>query len=164
MARYHADNTMNSATPAVITTTYKTQLTIVAATATLCRGRIVGISIGPYGPPSTTDCNVIYSVQRITAAGTAGTAIVGQPIVPGDVASRSTGGANNSAEPTFASNPQVWGRALNQRSSMQWVGQDTDANLLWPATNASGLAGTSLCATSTAYTGPVFYAFDYEDQ
>jgi hypothetical protein len=164
MARYHADNTMNSATPAVITTTYKTQMSVVAATATLCRGRIVGLSIGPHGAPSTTDCNVIYCVQRITAAGTAGTAITGAPIFPADVASRSTCGANHSAEPTFATNPQVWTRALNQRSSMQWVGQDTDANLLWPATNASGLAGTSLVVTGAAYTGPVFFGLDYEDQ
>ncbi len=160
MARYHVDNTM-AGTQQVITTTMKTQVSVTALTATLCRGRAVGIAIGPSGAPSATDCNVVFAIFRQTAAGTA-TAATPNPVVPADVASRSGCFVNYTAEGTTALN--VWARPLNQRSSMQWVGQDTDANLLWPATNIAGLAGQCLVVTGAAYTGPVFFGIDYEDQ
>lgn len=160
MARYHADNAMGG-TMQVITTTLKTQISVTAQTTGLCRGRAVGIAIGPSGAPSATDCNVLFTIQRQTAAGTS-TSITPNPIFPADVASRSVCTANSTAEPTSAL--CIWSRPLNQRSSMQWVGQDTDANLFWPATNLAGLAGMCLVVTGAAYTGPVFFGIDYEDQ
>jgi hypothetical protein len=105
---------------------------------------------------------VIYNVSRQTAAGTGGTTLTTNPIVPADVASRSVAIANFTAEGTVAL--VLWARSLNQRSSMQWVGQDTDANLLWPATNLAGICGQAIVPSSGAYTGPIFFGVDYEDQ
>jgi hypothetical protein len=127
-------------------------------TATLCRGRAVGISVGADGAPNATDCQIVYAVQRQTVAGTA-TAATPNPIVPGDVASRSAAFVNYTVEGTYAL--PIWSRSLNQRASMQWVAQDVDAMLLWPATNAAGLA---LMALSPTYAAAALGGLDYEDQ
>jgi hypothetical protein len=161
MARYHADTTMGG-TPQALSSTVKSLISVCAQTTGLCRGRAVGISVGPSGPPSTTDCNVIFTILRQTVAGTGGATLTANPIVPGDVASRSVALANFTAEGTTAL--CIWARALNQRSSMQWVGQDTDANLLWPATNPQGICGQAIVMTGSAYVGPGFFGIDYEDQ
>ena len=73
MARYHVDNRMAGSQQAV-STTYKTALAVTAATATLCRGRAVSFKIGPDGAPNATDCQIIYTVERQTAAGTSSAA------------------------------------------------------------------------------------------
>lgn len=159
MARYHVDNRFGG-TEQNITTTYKTQTAVWALTATLCRGRAVGVAIGADGAPNATDCQIAYAIQRMTANGTAGaTTATPNPIVPGDVASRSGAGVNYTAEGTYTL--PIWERVLNQRASMQWVAQDTDAMLLWPATNLNGLALMSLSPT---YASAVFGGLDYEDQ
>ena len=157
MARYHVDNRF-AGTQQSLSTTYKTLAVVKAATATLCRGRAVGLSIGADGAPNATDCQIVYAVQRQTADGTA-TATTPNPIVPGDVASRSVAAVNATAEGTYAL--PIWSRSLNQRASMQWVAQDTDAMLLWPATNLAGLA---LMALSPTYAAAALGGIDYEDQ
>ena len=156
MARYHVDNRF-AGTQQNLTTTYKTLTGVWAVTATLCRGRAVALAVGADGAPNATDCQIVYTVQRQTADGTA-TAATPNPIVPGDVASRMTSKVNYTIEGTYSL--PIWSRALNQRASMQWVAQDTDANLLWPATNLSGLA---LMALSPTYAAPAFGGVDYED-
>ena len=124
----------------------------------ICRGRAVGIAIGADGAPNASDCQIVYAVQRQTADGT-GSAATPNPIVPADVASRSSAKVNYTAEGTYTL--PIWSRSLNQRASMQWVAQDTDAMLLWPATNLAGLA---LMALSPTYAAPALGGLDYEDQ
>jgi len=157
MARYHVDNRF-AGTQQAITTTYKTQVTITALTATLCRGRAVALAYGPDSVPNATDCNIVYTIQRQTAAGTA-TAATPNPLVPADVASRSGAFVNYTAEGTYTL--PIFSRALNQRASQQWAAQDNDAMLLWPATNIVGLA---LLALSPTFNTAVFMGLDYEDQ
>lgn len=156
MARYHLDNRM-AGTQQNLTATNKTLLGITGTTATLCRGRIVAIQVGADGAPNATDCQIVYTVQRQTAVGTA-TAATPNPLVPADVASRSTALVNGTAEGTYTL--PVWDRALNQRASMQWAAQDTDAMILWPATNAAGLV---LLALSPTYAAPALGGIEYED-
>ena len=158
MARYHADNRM-AGTQQNLSTTYKTLIEVHGVTATLCRGRATQISIGADGAPNATDCQIVYTIQRITAAGTGGAAVTPNPIVPADVASRSGSRANETAEGTYTL--PIWSRSLNQRASMQWAAPDTDAMLLWPATN---LAGVVLLALSPTYAAPALGGIDYEDQ
>ena len=43
---------------------------------------------------------------------------------------------------------------------MQWSAPDTDAMLLWPATN---LAGVVLLALSPTYAAPALGGIDYDD-
>ncbi len=157
-ARYHTDNRL-AGSQQNLTTTYKTMLSLYGVTATLCRGRLVGIAVGADGPPNATDCQIVYAVQRQSTSG--GTRVAGtpNPNVPGDVASRTGNGLNYTAEGTYTL--PIWSRVLNQRASMQWVAQDTDAMLLWPATNDVGVVGLALSPT---YASPALIGFDYEDQ
>ena len=157
MARYHVDNRMAGSQQAV-STTYKTAVAVTAATATLCRGRAVSFKIGPDGAPNATDCQIIYTVERQTAAGTS-SAATPNPINPADVASRSVAAVNFTGEGTYTL--PIWTMPLNQRASAIWNAQDTDAMLQWPATNLNGLAALSLSPT---YTGNILWGFDYEDQ
>jgi len=156
MARYHVDN-RQAGTQQNLTTTYKTLTAIWAVTATLCRGRAVALQVGADGAPNASDCQIVYAVQRQTADGTA-TSATPNPLVPGDVASRQTSKVNYTAEGTYTL--PIWSRVLNQRASMQWAAQDTDAMLLWPATNLSGLA---LLALSPTYAAPALGGIEYDD-
>jgi len=158
MARYHTDNRL-AGSQQNLTTTYKTMLTLYGVTATLCRGRAVAIAIGADGAPNATDCQIVYAVQRQSTSGGTRTAGTPNPIVPADVASRSGNGLNYTAEGTYSL--PIWSRVLNQRASMQWVAQDTDAMLLWPATADVGLA---FMALSPTYASPALISVDYEDQ
>lgn len=158
MARYHVDNRMTG-TQQNLTTTYKTLTAVFATSATLCRGRVVGIAVGADGAPNATDCQIVYAVQRLSTTGGTATTAVANPIVPGDVASRSTCTVNYTAEGTYTL--PIWARALNQRASMQWTAPDTDAALLWPATSFNGPA---LMALSPTYAAPALGGLETEDQ
>jgi len=156
MARYHVDNRMAGSQQAQ-TTTYKTAVSVTGTTATLSRGRCVSIKHGADGAPNATDCQIVYAVQRQTATGTS-TPATPNPLVPADVASRSTAAVNYTAEGTYTL--PIWVMPLNQRASAIWNAQDVDAMLLWPATNAAGLA---FMALSPTYTANVLIGVDYED-
>jgi hypothetical protein len=161
MARYHF-NTRSAAAPAQTnaSSTIKTFMSVEGVTATLCRGRVVGLSLGIDGAPNATDCQLVYSVQRHTASGT-GVAATASPAIPADVASRTTCKINHTIEGTITATSQVWARSLNQRASMQWTAPDMDAALYWPATNAAGLV---LMAISPTYASTLGLGIDYEDQ
>jgi len=156
MARFHVDNRMTNAQQA-LTTTFKTQVQVWSATATLCRGRAVALQMGPDGAPNATDCQIVYNVQRATADGTS-TVFTPNPINPADVASRMVAHNAYTAEGTYAL--PIFSRSLNQRASMQWAAQDTDAMLQWAATNLVGLA---LLALSPTYATNVLFGMEYDD-
>lgn len=156
MSRYHFDNRM-AGSEQNLTTTYKTLSAMWALTANLRRGRAVAIQVGADGAPNATDCQIVFAVQRQTADGTA-TSATPNPIVPADSASAMAAKVNYTAEGTYTL--PIWSRSLNQRASMQWAAQDTDAMLLWPATNLAGLA---LMALSPTYAAPALGGFEYED-
>lgn len=158
MSRYHTDNRM-AGVQQNLTTTYKTMLALYGVTASLCRGRTVALSVGADGAPNATDCQIVYAVQRQSTSGGTRSAATPNPIVPADVASRTGNGSNYTAEGTYTL--PIWSRVLNQRASMQWVAQDNDAMLLWPATNDVGLA---FMALSPTYAAPALIGVDYEDQ
>jgi hypothetical protein len=158
MARYHVDNRF-AGTQQAIGTGYKTQVSITALTATLCRGRAVALSYSPDAAPNATDGNIVYCIQRQTAAGTA-TAATPNPLIPADVASRSGAFVNYTIEGTYTL--PIFCRTLNQRASQQWAAQDNDAMLYWPATNIAGLAALAL--SPAGFADKVFFGIDYEDQ
>jgi hypothetical protein len=148
-------------------TAYKTALSGTAATATLRRGKISEIAVGPVSNPVTQDCNIFYCVWRQTAADGTSTAATPNVVyvgaqeagtlpVPGSVWQ-----ANYTAEPTYAANGAVWTKALNQHSGFIWYAPD-DMGLPWPATNANGLGCRSKGATSD-YTGTVLWEVKFEE-
>jgi hypothetical protein len=144
MARYSTNNRLAGSQQS-LATTFKTQLALTAATATLCRGQIVEVSYGADGAPNATDCQIVYDISRQTAAGT-NTAATPVIINPGDVASRTVGSVNFTAEGTITATSTIFTRALNQRASQQWYA-NPGSELLWPATNLAGLAVRALSPT-----------------
>ena len=156
MSRYYVDNRF-AGTQQNLSTTYKTLTAVWSVTATLRRGRCVAIDVGADGAPNATDCQIVYTIQRQTADGTA-TSATPNPRFPADAASSMASKVNYTIEGTYTL-PQ-WSRALNQRNSMQWAAQDVDAMILWPATNLNGLA---LVALSPTYAAPAKGGMEYED-
>jgi hypothetical protein len=158
MAKFHVDNRLAGSQQA-LTTTFKTQVALTAATATLCRGRIYEMNFGADGAPNSTDCNIVYDVSRQTAAGTS-TGLTPLALDPANVASRTVGSGNFTAEGTITATSTVFDQTLNQRASQRWVAMDQDSMLFWPATNLAGLAFRALSPT---YTGNVLANIYYED-
>jgi hypothetical protein len=150
MARYSTNNRMAGSQHA-ITNALVSQVSLTAATATLCRGQIVEIAVGADGQPVSTDCQIVYDVARQTTLGT-GTAATPNPENPADVASRSVGTVNYTVEPTVtggvASVGSLWTRTLNQRAAQQWFA-NPGSEIVWPATNLNGLVVRALSPTYT---------------
>jgi hypothetical protein len=148
MARYHVDNRL-TATQQVLATTFKTQVSLTAATATLCRGQIVELAYGADGAPNATDCQIVYDVSAQTAAGTPSSTVIPVKINPADVASRTIAAINYTAEGTITATSSVFSRSLNQRASQQWYA-NPGSEIVWPATNLAGFAVRALSPTYAA--------------
>lgn len=152
MALFAASN-QNAGTPQAISTTYKTQLSVTAATGatTLRRGWLWEFEVGAASVPNSTDCAIQYDISVQTAAGTA-TATTPNPvdIGGGDAAALLVYNANYTAEGTITAASSLMNLALNQRASQRWVAKDKASALIIPAVNLKGIACRAL---STNYTG-----------
>jgi hypothetical protein len=155
MAKYATSNEL-AGTKQVLTTTYKTQLALTAATATLTRAMIYDIMIGVPGTPA--DNYVEWDISRQTAAGTS-TALTPNPLDGSIRAAGTVGSGNFTAEGTITATSSVFYIAVNQRASYRWVCAP-GSELVIPATNLAGLA---LRAKSAAYTGAVGGQFYHEE-
>jgi hypothetical protein len=149
MARYSVSNG-SSGTPQANTTTYKTQISLTAATGatTLRRGWVYDLNVGADGTPA--DNAMVYKVDRQTTVGTA-TTITAAPLDAADAAALLVSSANHTAEPTVTASTQLLEVAVNQRASYRWVAAP-GSELIVPATNVAGLG---LRSKSPAYTGTV---------
>lgn len=140
MAQYSVNNEM-AGTQQALTTTYKSQLAVIAATGatTLRRGWIYEFEIGAAGVPNSTDCPISYDIGLQTAAGTA-TSLTPKPVDVGggDAAALLTYQGNYTAEPTVAVTSSLFYIALNQRASQRWVARDQASCIVCPAVNANG--------------------------
>ena len=147
--RYEVGNGMGG-TQQAITTTYKTQIDITAATGatTLRRGFVYDILFGADGTPA--DNAMVYKVDRQTSTGTR-TAVVPAPLDFGDAAGLLVAGVNTTIEPTVTAVTQLLEVPVNQRASYRWVAAP-GGELVIPATNVAGLG---FRAKSPAYTGTV---------
>lgn len=146
MARYSLSN--SHATPSALTTTYKTQWDLTAATGatTLRRAWIYDLACGTDGTPA--DNTVTYIVNRQTTTGTR-TVAVPAPLDFGDAAALIVGGVVTTIEPTITAATQLVEIATNQRASYRWVAAP-GGELVVPAVNVAGIGGR---AKSPAYTG-----------
>jgi len=155
MALYAASNANCSVAPQALTTTYKSQLIITAATGatTLRRGWMYEFEIGAISVPNSTDCPIQYDVSTQTAAGTA-TAITPLPldIGGGDAAALLVYTANATAEGTITAYSSLFNIGLNQRASQRWIARDEKSAIIIPAVNLKGVACRAL---SPNYTGTV---------
>lgn len=142
MAAYVASN-QNGGTPQVLTTTYKSQLGVNAATGatTLRRGWVMEWEIGATDVPNATDCPITWDISVMTAAGTATditTATNPNDIGGGDAVALLKYTANYTVEPTVTANSQLWCMPLNQRASYRVQMRDEWSAIIVPAVNLKG--------------------------
>lgn len=147
MALYSANNRL-SGTQQNLTTTFKTIMTLTAATgaATLKRGWIYEWEVGADGTPNATDCAIVYDWSRQTAAGTA-TSATPNPLDSADTAAGLACNVNYTAEGTITAASSLASIALNQRNSQRWIARDEKSAMIIPATNLAGIAARALSPT-----------------
>lgn len=144
-------NNQNAGSLQALTTTYKTQLAITAATGatTLRRVWITEVEWGAFNVPNATDCMITFDISTQTAAGTS-TALT--PIVTdqggGDAAALATYAVNFTAEGTITASSSVFNKSINQRASdKQWWRDKATC----PIIAAVNLKGFAMRALSTNY-------------
>lgn len=122
--------------PSATGTANKTAIAIVGGTTV--RPRLFEFSAGIATAPNSTDQQCNIAVGRFTAAGTAGSAPVGLPVDPADVAALATLGITHSAEPTYTAGGSLFDQWMNQRAMFRWVAVP-GFEFLAPATAANGI-------------------------
>ncbi len=147
MALYSTNNRL-AGTQQALTTTFKTQMSLTAATgaATLKRGWIYEWEVGADGAPNATDCAIVYDWSRQTAAGTS-TSATPNPLDSADTAAGLVCTVNFTAEGTITAASSLMSVALNQRNSQRWIARDEKSALIIPATNLAGIAARALSPT-----------------
>lgn len=147
MALYSSNNRL-AGTQQALTTTFKTQMSLTAATgaATLKRGWIYEWEVGADGAPNATDCAIVYDWSRQTAAGTS-TSATPNPLDSADTAAGLVCTVNFTAEPTITAASSLASIALNQRNSQRWIARDEKSAMIIPATNLAGIAARALSPT-----------------
>lgn len=150
MALYSINNRL-AGTQQALTTTFKTQMSLTAATgaATLKRGWIYEWEVGADGAPNATDCAIVYDWSRQTAAGTS-TSATPNPLDSADTAAGLVCTVNFTAEGTITAASSLMSVALNQRNSQRWIARDEKSALIIPATNLAGIAARALSPTYAA--------------
>ncbi len=141
MARYSASGSQNlpaSSTPI-------TALTI-ASQSTVHRNIIYDIVIANVGAPA--DLVTLHTIQRITAVGTAGSAVTPSLLDIADRASQSAVGENHSSEPTYTSATELLEIPLNHRATFRWVAAP-GGEIITPATNNAGIGAKAAHASAS---------------
>ena len=140
------------------TTTYKTQVSITAATGatTLRRGWVYDVTFGTDGTPA--DNTVTYKIDRQTTVGTQ-TSITPAPLDTSDAAALLVCGGNTTVEPTITASTILLEVATNQRATYRWVAVP-GSELVVPATNVAGLGARS---KSPAYTGTTLVSWQFRE-
>jgi hypothetical protein len=130
-----------------LTTTYKTLLSLTAATGatTLRRVWIYDVMVGTDGTPADNAVNWI--VNRQSTVGTATSHVPAQQD-SADAAALITANVNNTIEPTVTDQTGLVQLGVNQRASYRWVAYP-GGELIVPATNTNGIG---VRAKSPAYT------------
>ncbi len=155
MALYVISN-QNGGTPQNLGTSYKTILGENAATGatTLRRSWLLEWEVGADGARQTTSIAVAWSIDVMTAAGTA-TSITPQPndIGGGDAAALAVYNANYTAEPTVTASSNLWYLPLDQQASYRVQMRDLVSAVIGPAVNLKGWVCRAKSATYASTVG-----------
>lgn len=158
MANYAVGTINGGGTQQSLTSTYKTQIAMAAASGTaLRRFKIYDMLFGTNQTPA--DNYIEYDVSRQTAAGT-GTATTPQALDPADAAALTVCLNCLTGEPTVTANSSDFYVGVNQRASYRWVAAP-GSELVAPATN---LAGFAFRARSGGYTGTIAATILFQEQ
>lgn len=109
------------------------------------RGKLIDVMWG-FDAATPVDTAYVLEIQRITAIGTAST-VVPAPLDPADAAYLGVAKSVYTADPTLTAATILHSLPVNGRTSYRWIA-NTGEELIYPATNANGLAQT-LSAVST---------------
>lgn len=124
--------------------------TLIGGAALPRRCRIYHILIGNRATPA--DNAVTYHIQRITADGSGGTAVTPVKLDPASAASVAAArDAPVTTEPTYTLNEVALVISKNMRPTVQWVCSREGAEIVTPATAASGVGVRSVTPTPAAY-------------
>jgi len=155
MANFKVSNQAGG-TPQALTTTYKTILGENAATGatTLRRSWLMEWEIGADGARQTTSIAIAYSIDIMTAAGTATTLTPNtNDIGGGDAAALAVYTGNYTAEPTVTANSNLWYLPLDQQASYRVQMRDMWSAIIGPAVNLKGWVCRAKSATYAATVG-----------
>jgi hypothetical protein len=155
MAKYSVNNGLGGTLQA-ITSTYKSLLSVTAATALLRRGKLYDVMFGTLGTP--TDQTYEFDISRQTAVGTP-TVVTPTALDPADVACGTVGNANMTAEPTVTASSSEFYLGINQRASYRWVAAP-GSEILWPATNLAGLVMRTRSVSGGSATATTHFLFE----
>jgi hypothetical protein len=151
MARYGVSNFVaGSDQRQNLTTTYKTQIDITAATGatTLRKAWLYDVMMGCDQTPA--DNAIGWCIDRQTSTGTR-TAQIPPPLDAGDAAALITVGVCTTIEGIVTATTKLMEIGINQRAGYRWVAAP-GGEFVVPATNVAGLG---IRALSPAYTGKV---------
>ncbi len=136
-------------TIAAVSSAFKT--CVVMAGVATSRPKIFSFVLSTLG--AAADGVLEWILQRFTVAGTT-TAVTPRnidatdPSVAGAVC-----GSNATAEPTYTANSSLFDEGINQRATYTWNPWTEGAQLVAPATAASGVGIACLSSVAPAYTG-----------
>lgn len=147
MARFATNNSLGGSQQN-LSSTFKTQLALTAATASLTSAKLYDILVGTDGVPA--DNALDWDVSRQTAVGTS-TAVTPNPLDSTLRAAGTVGSANFTAEGTITASSSMLFFGMNQRASYRWVCAP-GSELIIPNVN---LAGFAVRAKSAGYTSTV---------
>ena len=137
MAKYSVSSA-SAGTPQIMSTAYKTLLSLTAltGTATLRRGYIYDIEFGADGTPA--DNVLVFKVDRQTTVGT-GTAATPALLDAADAVASLVATVNHTVEPGTVNNTLIE-IPVNQRASYRWCTlPGSGAELVVPATTVNGI-------------------------
>ena len=100
------------------------------------RGKIFEINFSSESTPA--DVAILFTMQRYTAKGTVGAAVVPQPLDPADAAFLGEAGEGHTIEPTYTAAQILGNFSVNQRATFRWVAVP-GCEWVWPATTANGI-------------------------
>jgi hypothetical protein len=136
-------------TIAAVSSSFKTLVVIAGTAAT--RPKIFHFALSTLG--AAADGVLEWILQRFTAAGTT-TAVTPRNLDATDPsAAVGVAGSNASVEPTYTANSSLFDEGINQRATYTWNAWTEGAQLVCPATAASGIGIACLSSVAPAYTG-----------
>lgn len=146
-------------TKAAVSSSFTTLLVLAGTAAT--RPKIYSFVLSTLG--AAADGVLEWILQRFTAAGTT-TAVTPRNIDATDPAAAvGVVGSNATVEPTYTANSSLFDQGINQRATYTWNAWTEGAQLVCPATAASGIGIAALSSVAPAFTGVAAAQMNHEE-
>jgi hypothetical protein len=142
-----------------VTSTFKTALVLAGTAAT--RPKVYSFVVSTLG--AAADGVLEWILQRFTVAGTSTAVTPRNNDATDPAAAVGVVGSNATVEPTYTANSSLFDQGINQRATYTWNAWTEGAQLVCPATAASGIGVAMLSSVAPAYTGVAAAQFNHEE-